>query len=71
MYEEDYGYRSVLKASMVKHLQSEAQALESFAALEACDTVLDIGCNDGTLLAGYQTPNLRLLGSSFGLKFLP
>ena len=62
MYGEYCGNRSGLNGSMIEHLQSTAQARESFVALDAGDTVLDIGCNDGALLAGYQTPGLRLLG---------
>ena len=34
----------------------------SSSALEAGDLVVDIGCNDGTLLDGYRTEGLRYLG---------
>jgi len=62
MYGDNYGYRSGLNASMVEHLQGKAQALEAMAGVVAGDVVLDIGCNDGTLLAGYQTAGVRRLG---------
>lgn len=62
MYGEGYGYRSGLNASMVAHLTRTAHRLERMADLIACDRVLDIGANDGTLLRAYSTENLRRIG---------
>lgn len=62
MYGENYGYRSGLNASMVKHLQRKARFLEGLAELRQGDTVLDIGANDSTLLQGYRTPGLVRIG---------
>lgn len=62
MYGDNYGYRSGLNNSMVQHLVGKAQALELAAGLRDGDVVLDIGCNDGTLLGGYQTDGLHVLG---------
>jgi C-methyltransferase C-terminal domain/Putative zinc binding domain/Methyltransferase domain len=62
MYGKDYGYRSGLNQSMVQHLNSKAKRLEEMAGLEAGDVILDIGCNDGTLLSGYETEGLTRLG---------
>jgi hypothetical protein len=62
MYGENYGYRSGLNASMVRHLHSKAARLEAQAAVAAGDVVLDIGCNDGTLLSGYSVRNIDRLG---------
>lgn len=62
MYGENYGYRSGLNASMVKHLQRKARFLESLAQLRTGDAVLDIGANDSTLLQGYRTPDLVRTG---------
>lgn len=62
MYGENYGYRSGLNASMVKHLQRKARFLEHLADLQPGDTVLDIGANDSTLLQGYRTPGLERVG---------
>lgn len=62
MYGKDYGYRSGLNASMVNHLQSKARRLEMLISLEEGDTVLDIGCNDGTLLGGFSNPGIERLG---------
>ncbi|GAC1441642.1 MAG: class I SAM-dependent methyltransferase [Mycobacteriales bacterium] len=62
MYGENYGYRSGLNASMVKHLHRKARHLEGLAGLAVGDTVLDIGANDSTLLQGFRTPGLRRVG---------
>lgn len=53
MYGENYGYRSSLNRSMVEHLRSKTQWLQTIAPLRQGDLVLDIGSNDGTLLSFY------------------
>jgi SAM-dependent methyltransferase len=50
MYGDNYGYRSGLNASMVRHLTSKAQSLFTVHKLNRDSVVLDIGSNDGTLL---------------------
>ena len=62
MYGKNYGYRSGLNGSMVAHLVNKAQRLEEFAQLEEGDVVVDIGCNDGTLLGGYSVQGLERFG---------
>jgi hypothetical protein len=62
MYGDNYGYRSGLNASMVRHLQRKARFLEQLAPLRSGDTVLDIGANDSTLLQGYTTRQLTRIG---------
>lgn len=62
MYGDNYGYRSGLNRSMVHHLERIARSLETRAALEPGDTVLDIGANDGTLLRSYTVPGLKRIG---------
>jgi C-methyltransferase C-terminal domain/Putative zinc binding domain/Methyltransferase domain len=57
-----YWYRSGVNRTMTANLHGIARAAEEFAGLEAGDLVVDIGCNDGTLLDGYQTDDLRYLG---------
>src|SRR5262245_1280801 len=62
MYGDNYGYRSSLNRSMIDHLAQKAKTLTRLAALERGDTVVDIGSNDGTLLAQYATEGLNLVG---------
>ena len=59
MYGEDYGYRSGLNQSMVKHLKGRVdEIIQRFAdnrrvSLNDGDIVLDIAGNDGTTLGFY------------------
>lgn len=62
MYGDNYGYRSGLNASMVRHLTAKINTLEKMVAPKAGDVVLDIGSNDATSLKAYATPGLRRLG---------
>src|SRR5258708_36431410 len=63
MYGENYGYRSGLNQSMVRHLTRKVELLERAAGLKAGDTVLDIGSNDATALKADTAKGLRRLGS--------
>jgi hypothetical protein len=62
MYGENYGYRSGLNQSMVRHLQSKVRHLERLCPLAAGDLVLDIGSNDATTLRSYATRDLCRVG---------
>jgi SAM-dependent methyltransferase len=62
MYGDNYGYRSGLNASMVRHLHSKAERLADHVGLGTGDVVLDIGCNDGTLLDGFRAPGISRIG---------
>ncbi len=62
MYGDNYGYRSGLNASMVRHLTQKTHFLEKLADLQPGDTVLDIGSNDCTLLRAYTTPSITRIG---------
>lgn len=69
MYGENYGYRSGLNASMVKHLKSKVKKILAIAKLQDGDLILDIGSNDGTTLNAYPEV-YRLIGiDPSGLKF--
>lgn len=70
MYGENYGYRSGLNTSMVRHLTQKIAHLERVAGLASGDTVLDIGSNDATSLKAYATAGLRRIGiDPTGAKF--
>jgi len=53
MYGSNYGYRSGLNASMVRHLYNKVKIIQEIVALKRGDLVIDIGSNDGTLLSAY------------------
>jgi hypothetical protein len=57
-----YWYRSGVNRTMTENLHGIAGGIEAIVPLESGDLVVDIGCNDGTLLDGYQTDGLRYLG---------
>lgn len=62
MYGNNYGYRSGLNQSMVRHLTDKIATLERLYAPRFGDVVLDIGSNDATTLKAYGTSGLRRLG---------
>lgn len=53
MYGQNYGYRSGLNASMVRHLEGIVKAAMQHVDFGRESPVLDIGSNDGTLLGFY------------------
>jgi hypothetical protein len=57
-----YWYRSGVNRTMTENLHGIAHAVEELVALESGDLVVDIGCNDGTLLDGYRATGLRYVG---------
>jgi NDP-4-keto-2,6-dideoxyhexose 3-C-methyltransferase len=62
MYGDNYGYRSGLNPSMVRHLHSRIDKVLTLARLAPGDLVIDIGSNDGTSLKAYPRHKYRLLG---------
>lgn len=59
---EDYLYVSGVSETLARHLGSLADRVTEWLKPEAGDLVVDIGCNDGTLLAGFARHGLRVLG---------
>ena len=60
LYGKNYGYRSSLNSSMVRHLAGKVEALSQLVSLTRNDLVLDIGSNDGTLLSFYPDSVTRV-----------
>jgi len=58
LWNDGYGYRSGVNDAMVRHLQDIAKQAEQY--VHDGDQVLDIACNDGTLLRGYTKDVLRV-----------
>jgi hypothetical protein len=58
-----YWYRSGVNQTMTRNLHSIAEQAEALVGgLHPGDLVVDIGCNDGTLLDGYRASNLKYMG---------
>jgi NDP-4-keto-2,6-dideoxyhexose 3-C-methyltransferase len=58
----NYWYRSGTNSTMRLALADIAGKAETLLPLQTGDTVLDIGCNDGTLLASYKTSGIYRVG---------
>lgn len=76
MYGQNYGYRSGLNGSMVRHLAEIARGLDRRRPTAQGDVILDIGSNDGTLLGSYQNRGQRFIGmdptvAKFGAFYPP
>jgi len=71
MYGMNYGYRSGLNASMVRHLKGIQQKIIDKNILENGDLIIDIGSNDGTTLSFYPADKGYLLAGidPTGIKF--
>ena len=69
MYGENYGYRSGLNASMVRHLREKVARICGTTALQSGDLVVDIGSNDGTTLGAYPSDLLLVGIDPTGEKF--
>jgi SAM-dependent methyltransferase len=57
-----YWYQSSLNKSMVASLQDVINNVETRIHLTSGDTVIDIGCNDGTMLSQYHVDGLYKIG---------
>jgi len=62
MYGENYGYRSGLNKSMVRHLTQKIRELERLVDLKPGAAVLDVGSNDATTLKAYSVSGLQRVG---------
>jgi SAM-dependent methyltransferase len=62
MMYQNYWYRSGTNQTMRSALADISNSAERLMNLQAGDTVLDIGCNDGTLLASYKTEGIYRIG---------
>ncbi len=70
MYGTNYGYRSGLNQSMVRHLHERVEQALTIARPVTGDLVLDIGSNDSTTLQAYPQTGLDLVGMDpTGVKF--
>lgn len=59
---QNYWYRSGTNKTMQMALTDISNKAESLVHLREGDAVLDVGCNDGTLLASYKTRGIYKIG---------
>lgn len=59
---EDYLYISSASDTLTAHLQDLSDIVTDRLHLSADDLAIDVGCNDGTLLSGFQRHGVRTLG---------
>jgi NDP-4-keto-2,6-dideoxyhexose 3-C-methyltransferase len=57
-----YWYKSGVNQTMIKALADIADRAEKLVKPSPGDIVVDIGCNDGTLLRSYKSSNATLVG---------
>lgn len=62
MYGDNYGYRSGINGSMVKHLNEKVAKIQDFVEFKKNELVIDIGSNDSTLLRSYLKKDLNYVG---------
>ncbi len=70
MYGMNYGYRSGLNPSMVRHLHAKVDKILALEILKPGNLIIDIGSNDGTTLRAYPINKYQLVGiDPTGIKF--
>jgi SAM-dependent methyltransferase len=62
LYHDNYWYKSGTNNTMKLALADIANKAENLIQLNCNDSVLDIGANDGTLLAAYKTKDIYKIG---------
>ena len=62
LYARYYWYRSGVTATMRRALRDITEQVEAMVPLNSGDVVLDIGANDGTLLASYTVDGIHRVG---------
>src|ERR1700722_3500749 len=66
-----YWYKSGVSATMRAALADVTSNAARFTSLEPGDNVLDIGCNDGTLLRSYSVEGIRRTGFEPAENLMP
>jgi len=71
LYSRHYWYRSGVTETMRRALAEVASVAESMVSLFPGDVVLDIGANDGTMLAAYEREGLVRVGCEPANNLVP
>jgi len=59
---KNYWYVSGTNRTMTDHLKNLSEVIKKNINLKARDSILDIGCNDGTFLNNFVSKNLNIYG---------
>jgi len=62
LWGEQYWYKSGINSMIRADLNDVVEKAKKIRSVEECDIVVDIGCNDGTMLNYYNVPGLILVG---------
>lgn len=62
VFHPGYPYRTGITKELVEYLKDMSRNLVSKCKLNPSDLVVDIGSNDGTLLDGFKSQGMRVLG---------
>lgn len=62
MWGDQYWYKSGINPMIKKDLEEIVEKSKKIVPLVQGDTVVDIGCNDGTMLSFYDNPGINLVG---------
>src|ERR1043166_3027956 len=75
LYGRDYGYRSGLNPTMVRHLQEKVLRIRELVRPRDGDLIVDTGSNDSTTLqawaAGFDLVGIDPTGAKFGKYYPP
>lgn len=62
VFHSNYPYRTGITKELVEYLNNMSKSLISKYNLKNGDLVIDLGCNDGTLLSGFKEHGIKVLG---------
>ncbi len=62
VYHEAYPYRTGVTRELTEYQDAMAESIVSELKLQSTDLVVDVGCNDGTLLKAFQKRHVRVAG---------
>ena len=69
LFSNDYGYRTGLNLTMSNHMKSIHETMIKKVFLKKDDQILDIACNDGTLLNLYSKNYIRFGIDPVSIKY--